>query len=79
MPQSGDRYQVIVGGAVESMYSAINGLPDMAKTSSNAKSDDEIKAAARAKTRGKSAWLDTFFEYLSDSFRPILGVLLGAS
>ena len=24
------------------------------------------------------AWLDSFFEYLSDSFRPILGVLLGA-
>lgn len=29
--------------------------------------------------RGKVAWLDSFFEYLSDSFRPILGVLLGAS
>ena len=25
------------------------------------------------------AWLDSFFEYLADSFRPILGVLLGAS
>ncbi|WP_216379397.1 glucose PTS transporter subunit IIA [Arcanobacterium phocae] len=78
MPQSGDRYQVIVGGAVESMYSAINSLPAMAERA-NAKSDDDVKAAARAKTRGKSAWLDTFFEYLSDSFRPILGVLLGAS
>ncbi len=32
-----------------------------------------------SKARGKVAWLDSFFEYLSDSFRPILGVLLGAS
>ena len=29
--------------------------------------------------RGKVAWVDGFFEYLSDSFRPILGILLGAS
>lgn len=41
--------------------------------------DAEVKAAERAKARGKFAWLDAFFEYLSDSFRPILGVLLGAS
>ena len=40
----------------------------------------EAKAAARAKgRRGKFAWLDGFFEFLSDSFRPILGALLGAS
>ena len=39
-----------------------------------------VKAAARAKgPRGKFAWLDSFFEFLSDSFRPILGALLGAS
>ena len=39
-----------------------------------------IKAAERAKgPRGKVAWLDSFFEFLSDSFRPILGALLGAS
>ncbi|WP_216389472.1 glucose PTS transporter subunit IIA [Arcanobacterium phocae] len=79
MPQSGDRYQVIVGGAVESMYSAIKGLPDMKDRASKNQSDDDVKAAARSKARGKNAWLDTFFEYLSDSFRPILGVLLGAS
>ena len=40
---------------------------------------EEVKAAARSKARGKVAWLDSFFEYLADSFRPILGVLLGAS
>ncbi len=32
-----------------------------------------------AKARGKNAIVDAFFEYLSDSFRPLLPVLLGAS
>jgi PTS system beta-glucosides-specific IIC component len=41
--------------------------------------DADVKARERAKARGKVAWLDAFFEYLSDSFRPLLGVLLGAS
>ena len=41
---------------------------------------DAVKAAARAQgPRGKFTWLDSFFEFLSDSFRPILGALLGAS
>ena len=52
-----------------------NAAGDGGKPMSNA----EVKAAARSKARGKVAWLDSFFEYLSDSFRPILGVLLGAS
>jgi PTS system beta-glucosides-specific IIC component len=42
-------------------------------------SDADVKAAARSKARGKVWWIDAFFEYLSDSFRPLLGVLLGAS
>ena len=29
--------------------------------------------------RDRFSWLDTFFEFLSDSFRPIIGALLGAS
>ncbi len=44
-----------------------------------AASNDDVKAAARAKARGKNALVDAFFEYLSDSFRPLLPVLLGAS
>ena len=44
-----------------------------------ARSDADVKAAARAKARGKNALVDAFFEYLSDSFRPLLPVLLGAS
>ena len=88
VPQSGDRYQVVIGGGVANVYEDIMHLPEMAKAGASAgkaakstgeMTDAEVKAAERAKARGKFAWLDSFFEYLSDSFRPILGVLLGAS
>ncbi|MFT0847848.1 glucose PTS transporter subunit IIA [Actinomycetaceae bacterium L2_0104] len=78
VPQAGDRYQVIIGGGVASVFNDINNLPEMKGAS--ATSVEDVKAAARDKgPRGKHAWLDNFFEYLADSFRPILGVLLGAS
>lgn len=77
VPQSGDRYQVVIGGAVQSVFNEINNLPSM-KSGATA-SNDDVKAAARAKARGKNALVDAFFEYLSDSFRPLLPVLLGAS
>ena len=77
VPQSGDRYQIVIGGAVQSVFNEINNLPSM--KSGTAASNDDIKAAARAKARGKNAIVDAFFEYLSDSFRPLLPVLLGAS
>ena len=77
VPQSGDRYQIVIGGAVQSVFNEINNLPSM--KSGAAASNDDVKAAARAKARGKNAIVDTFFEYLSDSFRPLLPVLLGAS
>ncbi|TQL03134.1 glucose PTS transporter subunit IIA [Cellulomonas sp. SLBN-39] len=79
VPQSGDRYQVVVGGAVQSVYTQIVNLPSMKGVGAAGQSDADVKAAARSKARGKVAWLDAFFEYLSDSFRPLLGVLLGAS
>jgi PTS system beta-glucosides-specific IIC component len=79
VPQSGDRFQVVIGGAVETVYNEILALPEMKKVGTGESADD-IKAAERAKgPRGKFAGLDTFFEVLSDSFRPILGALLGAS
>ncbi|QYH19228.1 PTS transporter subunit EIIC [Corynebacterium aquatimens] len=80
VPQGGSHYQVIVGGDVATVYTAINNLPEMqSRTGTGGQSNDDIKAAQRAKAKGKVPWLDAFFEYLSDSFRPILGVLLGAS
>ena len=77
VPQSGDRYQIVIGGAVQSVYNDIMNLPSMASGASA--SNEDVKAAARAKARGKNAIVDAFFEYLSDSFRPLLPVLLGAS
>ena len=85
VPQSGDRFQVVIGGGVATVYENIMHLPEMASVGGTSASGDgqksnaDVKAEARSKARGKVAWLDSFFEYLSDSFRPILGVLLGAS
>jgi PTS system beta-glucosides-specific IIC component len=79
VPQSGDRYQVVVGGAVQTVFTQIMHLPQMSGVGAGRQSDADVKAAARSKARGKVAWLDAVFEYLSDSFRPLLGVLLGAS
>jgi PTS system beta-glucosides-specific IIC component len=79
VPQAGDRLQVVIGGAVQSVHTDIMNLPQMASVGKGGTSDADIKARERAKARGKVAWLDSFFEYLSDSFRPLLGVLLGAS
>ena len=78
VPQGANHFQVIIGGAVQTVFNEINALPEM----SNRKqpTDEEVKAAARAGgVRGKAAWVDSFFEFLSDSFRPIIGALLGAS
>ncbi|AWB84655.1 glucose PTS transporter subunit IIA [Corynebacterium liangguodongii] len=72
--QGGNHYQVIIGGDVATVYNAVNNLPEMRE-----RSNEQVKAERRAKAQGKVPWLDAFFEYLSDSFRPILGVLLGAS
>jgi len=81
VPQAGNRYQVVIGGGVQTVFNDIMALPAMANRGGGGADDAaSIKAAARAKgPRGKFAWLDSLFEFLSDSFRPILGALLGAS
>ncbi|WP_103062708.1 glucose PTS transporter subunit IIA [Actinomyces qiguomingii] len=81
VPQAGDRYQIIIGGAVQGVYDEIMNLPAMkgGAGARSGQSNADVKAAARAKARGKNAFVDAFFEYLSDSFRPLLPVLLGTS
>ena len=86
VPQSGDRYQVVIGGAVATMYENIMHLPEMAGVGAGkgAVAGDKAQSDATSKPPNAQgarqvAWMDSFFEYLSDSFRPILGVLLGAS
>ncbi|MER5887995.1 glucose PTS transporter subunit IIA [Streptomyces sp. NPDC001941] len=78
--QSGDRFQIVVGGAVANLYAKIMDLPSMSGGgTARPKSDADVKAEMRARSRGRFAWVDNFFEYLSDSFRPLMGVLLGSS
>lgn len=86
VPQGKESYQIVIGGGVADVYEDINALLEKkgsSKTSSaqpkKELSDAEVKAAERAKIKGKSKFADKFFEFLSDSFRPIIGVLLGAS
>ncbi|MEU3401417.1 glucose PTS transporter subunit IIA [Streptomyces filamentosus] len=81
VPQSGDRLQIVIGGAVARVWTEIMNLPSMSGGAGTArpKSDADVKAEMRAKSRGRYAWVDNFFEYLSDSFRPLMGVLLGSS
>ena len=83
VPQAGERFQVVIGGGVQNVYNDIMALPEMKDGGGASASDDDIdavKARERAKgVRGKVAWIDSLFEFLSDSFRPILGALLGAS
>ncbi|MFI5985290.1 glucose PTS transporter subunit IIA [Streptomyces sp. NPDC051555] len=78
--QSGDRFQIVIGGAVANVYSKLMNLPSMSGGGTpRPQSDADVKAAIRSKGRGRYAWVDNFFEYLSDSFRPLMGVLLGSS
>ncbi|MFH8248817.1 glucose PTS transporter subunit IIA [Microbacterium sp. B2969] len=82
VPQAGDRFQVVIGGGVQNVYNDIMALPGLTGGGGAVDEDDidSIKARERAKgVRGQVAWIDGLFEFLSDSFRPILGALLGAS
>ncbi len=60
VPQAGERYQIIMGGAVQSAFNDINALPEM--SSKKELSDADLKAAARSGgVRGRFAWVDSFF------------------
>ena len=127
-PRAGNRYQVIIGGAVASVYEQIvrlrtarlmpaaqlpsaasrptqsaqstqstqptqsaPNLSDDAAPSRDTATDAEQSCGPSNTSRhftprtvrewgsAARAWAAAFFDYLSDSFRPILGVLLGAS
>lgn len=76
VPQGGDGVQVVMGGGVADYYNAIVKEPGMG-------SDAPAPASGAAKeyggVRGRYGWVNYCFEFLSDSFRPILWALLGAS
>lgn len=68
-------YQVVMGGGVANYYGEIIKDPGVnppdEEGSSPKKNYDGV--------RGKYDWIDYCFEFLSDTFRPILWALLGAS
>ncbi|WP_297004977.1 glucose PTS transporter subunit IIA [uncultured Corynebacterium sp.] len=73
VPQGGNGVQVVMGGGVADFHNAIVREPGMGET-----------GAALAKkqyggVRGKYEWINYGFEFLSDTFRPVLWALLGAS
>ena len=55
VPQGDDRYQVVIGGAVESVYTQIMALPTMKSTGTEDRSDAAVKAAARQRSRRRRA------------------------
>lgn len=76
VPQGSTGMQVIMGGGVAEFYKGIMNNPAMG--------DGKQAAAAPAKkeyggVRGRFHWVDYAFEVLSDTFRPVLWALLGAS
>lgn len=89
VPQGSDRYQVIIGGAVAEVYSEIMALddsdnphpysPHVSPSDSAPEPTTPEPPTERSRSRGAGSITDSFFEFLSDSFRPIVGALLGAS
>ena len=78
VPQGSTGLQVVMGGDVANYYQELIKLPGVDT------SGEEKKAASSGKkeyggVRGRFGWVDYCFEFLSDTFRPILWALLGAS
>lgn len=68
--------QVVMGGGVADYYNAIVREPGMGDA------DAESRAASKKEyggVRGRYDWVNYCFEFLSDTFRPVLWALLGAS
>src|SRR5699024_4860323 len=67
--------QVIMGGGVADFYQAMLKEPGVPGAGEKAASTSKDYGGVR----GKYSWVDYAFEFLSDTFRPILWALLGAS
>lgn len=84
----GGRCQIVIGGAVASVYEAVMAVLASADTSATdtsagGKSAGGTSAADTSARRhwpkSARAWAGAALDYVSDAFRPLLGVLLGAS
>lgn len=80
VPQGSTGMQVVMGGSVANFYQEMLKLDGMSHFAGG--DDDSDSAPAKKEyggVRGKFSWIDYAFEFLSDTFRPILWALLGAS
>ncbi|AGP30648.1 glucose PTS transporter subunit IIA [Corynebacterium terpenotabidum] len=73
VPQGGAGVQVVMGGGVADFYNVIAKEPGMGDT------DTTPAKKEYGGVRGKYEWINYCFEFLSDTFRPVLWALLGAS
>lgn len=73
VPQGSDGVQVVMGGGVSDYYNAIVKEPGMGDSG-----ETPVKKEYGG-VRGKYDWVNYSFEFLSDTFRPVLWALLGAS
>lgn len=84
VPQGTTGLQIIMGGDVAEYYQAMTRLDGMDKVGTDEEKPRGPKVGADGKkeyggVRGKFSWVDYCFEFLSDTFRPVLWALLGAS
>ena len=77
VPQGAHGYQVVMGGGVAEYYNEIIKLPGVNASAEGRNADSGKKNYDGV--RGKYGWVDYAFEFLSDTFRPVLWALLGAS
>ncbi|MDO4610123.1 glucose PTS transporter subunit IIA [Corynebacterium sp.] len=82
VPQGADGLQVIMGGDVGNYHQALMALPEMRAREEGGAPVRSAGAGEKKEyggIRGRIGWVDYCFEFLSDTFRPILWALLGAS
>ncbi|ANE03903.1 glucose PTS transporter subunit IIA [Corynebacterium crudilactis] len=78
VPQGSTGMQVVMGGSVANYYQEILKLDGM-KHFADSDSEESSSKKEYGGVRGKYSWIDYAFEFLSDTFRPVLWALLGAS
>lgn len=79
VPQGSTGLQVVMGGGVANYYQEIVKLPGMGDKAGADDAAPKTNKKDYGGVRGKYSWVDYSFEFLSDTFRPILWALLGAS
>lgn len=79
VPQGTNGVQVVLGGGVANYYRQIMTEPGMAEKSEKSGAKPASGKKEYGGVRSKYSWVDYCFEFLSDTFRPVLWALLGAS